>query len=154
MSPAFVAAGAQSSFVSRNTVRCATCKLAPAARRTTYSGRNAPVMRVYDVEIDFHGTKHIIPIDENQTLLEGIESVGLEVPYSCRAGVCMTCAALIKEGDVDLGEIAMMNDLKEEGYVLTCSGMPRSEGIKLEMNQFDVVYEQQYGQNEIGARKE
>lgn len=108
-------------------------------------------MTVYNVEINFHGTKHIIPVDEQQTLLEGIESVGLEVPYSCRAGVCMTCAAKIIEGEVDLGEIAMMTDLQDDGYVLTCSGMPRGEGIKLEMNQFDVVYEQQYGQNELKA---
>jgi ferredoxin len=143
--------GAPSSFAGRPVAAAARC---PAARapQMTPAARRSPTMTVYNVEINFHGTKHVVPIDENQTLLEGIESVGLEVPYSCRAGVCMTCAAKIVEGDVDLGEIAMMDDLKEEGYVLTCSGMPRGEGIKLEMNQFDVVYEQQYGQNEIGAR--
>lgn len=105
-------------------------------------------MRVYDVEIDFHGETYMIPVDENQTLLEGIEAFGLTVPYSCRAGVCTTCAAKIMAGNVDLGDIAMMDDLKDEGYVLTCSGMPRSEGIKLEMEHFDDVYERQYGQYE------
>jgi ferredoxin len=105
-------------------------------------------MNVYDVEILFHGEKYIIPIHEEQTLLEGIEGYGLTVPYSCRAGVCMTCAAKIIEGDVDLGDIALMDNLKGEGFVLTCSGKPRSKGIKLEMNKFDQVYDQQYGQYE------
>lgn len=152
MVPGFIAAaGAQTSFVSRRSAGRASCRQSQPSRSAVYTRRRSPMMTVYDVEINFHGTTHIIPVHENQTLLEGIESVGLEVPYSCRAGVCMTCAAKIVEGDVDLGEIAMMSDLKDQGYVLTCSGMPRSEGIKLEMNQFDVVYEQQYGQNEVKA---
>eukprot|EP00173_Palmaria_palmata_P000887 Plantae.Rhodophyta-Palmaria_palmata.ctg14527.p1 GENE.Plantae.Rhodophyta-Palmaria_palmata.ctg14527~~Plantae.Rhodophyta-Palmaria_palmata.ctg14527.p1 ORF type:complete len:153 (-),score=26.43 Plantae.Rhodophyta-Palmaria_palmata.ctg14527:175-633(-) len=152
MAPAFaVAVGSASSFVGRSSVGVSTLCQMRLARSASVARRRSLTMTVYNVEINFHGTTHIIPVDEQQILLEGIESVGLEVPYSCRAGVCMTCAAKIVEGDVDLGEIAMMSDLKDDGYVLTCSGKPRGEGIKLEMNQFDVVYEQQYGQNEIKA---
>lgn len=107
-------------------------------------------MREYDVEIDLLGEKYMIPIDENMTLLEGIENHGLEVLHSCRAGVCCTCAAKILAGEVDLGAASITDNLKDQGYVLTCSGFPRSEGIKLEMNHFDDVYEQQYGQFEAG----
>lgn len=152
MAPAFaVALGAASAFAPRSSVGFSSRRQMHRTRPAAVTRRRSPTMTVYNVEINFHGTTHIIPVDEQQTLLEGIESVGLEVPYSCRAGVCMTCAAKIIEGEVDLGEIAMMTDLQDDGYVLTCSGMPRSEGIKLEMNQFDVVYEQQYGQNELKA---
>jgi ferredoxin len=105
-------------------------------------------MTVYDVEIDFHGQTYTIPIHEDQTLLDGIEAHGLTVPYSCRAGVCMTCAAKIVAGDIDLGDVAMMDHLKDEGFVLACSAKPRSDGIKLVMEQFDEVYEKQYGQHE------
>lgn len=105
-------------------------------------------MQVYDVEIEFHGERYMIPIHRDQTFLDGIEGFGLTVPYSCRAGVCMTCAAKVLDGEVELGEIAMMDDLKDAGYVLTCSAMPRSEGIKLAMEQFEDVYERQYGQYE------
>ena len=107
-------------------------------------------MKTYDVEIELDGERHLIPIDEDQTLLEGIEDYGLEVKYSCRAGVCTTCAAKIMKGKVDLGSAAISNELKEEGYVLTCSGFPKSEGIFLEMNHFDDAYEMQYGQFEQG----
>lgn len=108
-------------------------------------------MRVYDVEIDLYGEKHMIPIDEDMTLLEGIEEYGLEVLYSCRAGVCVTCAAKILAGKIDFGAASITDELKEQGYVLTCSGYPRSEGIKLEMNHFDDAYEKQYGQYEAGS---
>lgn len=106
------------------------------------------------MEIQFlDGKKYEIPIDEEQTLLEGIEEYGLEVLYSCRAGVCVTCAAKILEGTVDLGFASITDDLKDEGYVLTCSAYPRSEGIKLEMNHFDDAYEKQYGQFEVDKSK-
>eukprot|EP00177_Eucheuma_denticulatum_P008124 GFKZ01014800.1.p2 GENE.GFKZ01014800.1~~GFKZ01014800.1.p2 ORF type:complete len:151 (+),score=24.57 GFKZ01014800.1:162-614(+) len=112
--------------------------------------RTSPTMRVYDVEIQLYGETHMIPIDEDMTLLEGIEEYGLSVLYSCRAGVCVTCAAKILSGDVDLGAASITDDLKDQGYVLTCSGFPRSEGIRLEMNHFDDAYEKQYGQFEAG----
>ncbi len=107
-------------------------------------------MKVYDVEISLYGKDYTIPIDENLTFLEGIEEYGLEVPYSCRAGVCITCAAKVLAGEVDLGEAAITDDLKQQGYVLTCSGFPLSDGIKLELNHFDDAYDKQYGQFEAG----
>lgn len=145
---AFVPAASSSLFVGSAVASSARSAVSGRSAHAARARRVSPRMVVYNVEIDFHGTKHLIPIDENQTLLEGIENVGLEVPYSCRAGVCTTCAAKIIEGEVDLGDIALMSGLKEDGFVLTCSGMPRGEGIKLEMNKFSEVYEQQYGQYE------
>lgn len=115
--------------------------------------RPRPTMKVYDVEIDMHGTKHNIPIDEELTLLEGIEEYGLEVLYSCRAGVCVTCAAKLLAGEIDPGFASITDDLKAQGYVLTCSAYPRSDGIKLEMNHFDDAYEKQYGQFEKAEKK-
>lgn len=107
-----------------------------------------PTMRVYDVEIDLDGKTYKIPIDEELTFLEGIEEFGLEVLHSCRAGVCVTCAAKVMSGEIDPGFASITQDIKDQGYVLTCSAYPRSEGIKLEMNHFDDAYEKQYGQHE------
>lgn len=109
-------------------------------------------MRVYDVEVEIEGETHNIPIDESFTLLEGIEEYGIEVLYSCRAGVCTTCAAKVLAGDIDLGSASMTDELKDDGYVLTCVAYPRSEGIKLEMNHFDDAYEKQYGQFEMHSK--
>jgi hypothetical protein len=42
----------------------------------------------------------------------------------------------------------MMSDIQDDGFVLACSAMPRSEGIYLELEAFDEVYNRQYGQYE------
>lgn len=113
-----------------------------------------PTMRVYDVEVNLNGETYNIPINEELTLLEGIEEFGLEVLYSCRAGVCVTCAAKVMSGEIDPGFASITQDLKDDGYVLTCSAYPRSEGIKLDMGHFDDAYERQYGQYEKEKEKE
>lgn len=123
-------------------------------RRTvgTSFERTRPTMRVYNVEVEMEGEKHNIPIDESFTILDGIEEYGLEVLYSCRAGVCTTCAAKVLAGEIDLGSASITDELKDDGYVLTCVAYPRSDGIKLEMNHFDDAYEKQYGRFEKNSK--
>lgn len=58
------------------------------------------------------------------------------------------CAAKLEAGKVDIGEAALADEVKEAGFVLTCSAFPRSEGIKLKMQEFDDAYDMQYGQYE------
>lgn len=43
----------------------------------------APWMKVHDVEVEMVETKHMIPIDKDQTLLGNIKEHRLEVLYSC-----------------------------------------------------------------------
>ncbi|KAJ8903796.1 hypothetical protein NDN08_000329 [Rhodosorus marinus] len=111
---------------------------------------NRSVVRAksYDVEIELDGENYTIPVKSDETFLEAIENYGLTVDSSCRAGVCMTCAAKIQAGKVDVGEAALAEEVKESGYVLTCSAFPRSDGIKLKMQEFDDAYDMQYGQYE------
>ncbi|CAN8071401.1 unnamed protein product [Agarophyton chilense] len=147
--PSFVTATNFNAFLCRRNLRT-TCAQRPDSSVPSKGRRQSPNMRVYDVEIDLNGQKHTIPIDEDMTLLEGIEENGYTVLNSCRAGVCITCAAKLLAGEIDPGYASITDDLKEEGYVLTCSAYPRSEGIKLEMNHFDDAYDKQYGQFEAG----
>lgn len=129
---------------------------APTSRRrastpsttNTSSPATTPTMKEYVVGINLDGKDYDIPCDDDQTFLDAIEEYGLVVPYSCRAGVCMTCAAKIVRGEVDLGEAALGDDGKNEGFVLCCSGFPKSDDIYLEMNKFDDAYNMQYGQYE------
>lgn len=136
--------------------RLATAAAAPTSRRRTPTPATpaatppttTPTMTEYVVGINLDGKDYEIPCDDDQTFLDAIEEYGLVVPYSCRAGVCMTCAAKIVRGEVDLGEAALGEEGKNEGFVLTCSGFPRSDDIYLEMNKFDDAYNMQYGQYE------
>ncbi len=100
----------------------------------------------YTVEIHHQGASHTIAVPEDQTILAAAQAAGLDLPTSCGAGVCTTCAALVLEGEVDQTDgMGVSNDLQAEGYVLLCVAYPRSD-IKLETEKEDIVYQKQFGQ--------
>ncbi|MBE9140703.1 2Fe-2S iron-sulfur cluster binding domain-containing protein [Nodosilinea sp. LEGE 07088] len=100
----------------------------------------------YTVEIHHQGTTQTITVPEDQTILGAAQVVGLDLPTSCGAGVCTTCAALVLEGEVDQSEgMGVSTELQAEGYALLCVAYPRSN-IKLETEKEDIVYQKQFGQ--------
>jgi ferredoxin-NADP reductase len=65
-----------------------------------------------------------------ETLLETARRAGLSPPFSCEAGNCGTCMALLKEGSATM----RTNDVLEEdeladGYILTCQAVPDTESV-------------------------
>ncbi len=100
----------------------------------------------YTVKIQHQGTLHTLSVPEDQTILAAAQDAGLDLPYSCSAGVCTTCAAQITSGTVDQADgMGISPDLQAQGYALLCVAYPRSD-IQLETDKEDVVYHLQFGQ--------
>lgn len=100
----------------------------------------------FTVEILQNGSTHTIQVPKDKTILNAALDAGIELPYSCNAGVCTTCAGKIIEGTVDQSDAAGLGpDVREQGYVLLCSAYPESD-LKIEADQEDVVYQLQFGQ--------
>lgn len=60
-------------------------------------------------------------------------AAGIEVPYSCREGNCGSCAATVVEGQVDLGNAAILEeDDIADGLFLACQACPLSDTIRVE----------------------
>jgi ring-1,2-phenylacetyl-CoA epoxidase subunit PaaE len=58
---------------------------------------------------------------------------GLDIPYSCKGGVCSTCRALVVEGSVHMDiHYGLEPDEIDAGYVLTCQSHPRTERVILD----------------------
>ncbi|KAB0241094.1 2Fe-2S iron-sulfur cluster binding domain-containing protein [Microcystis aeruginosa EAWAG127a] len=99
----------------------------------------------HKVEISHLGTTQTIEVREDQTILQAAYDAGIDLPSSCNAGVCTTCAAQLSQGSVEQGEgMGLSPDLQKEGYALLCVAYPRSD-IKLESGKEDVVYQRQFG---------
>jgi ferredoxin len=63
-----------------------------------------------------------------QALLEALEGHGLSLPYGCRYGGCISCAAKLLAGDVDQSEgVALNRRQLADGYVLLCVARPLSD---------------------------
>jgi ferredoxin len=102
--------------------------------------------KIHTVDIRHQGNTHTIQVSEEQTILQAAYDAGIDLPSSCNAGVCTTCAAQILQGEVDQSDgMGLSPNLQSEGYVLLCVAYPRSD-LKIETEKEDMVYQRQFGQ--------
>lgn len=74
---------------------------------------------------------------DGENILDGALSAGLDLPFSCKGGVCATCKARVVEGEVDMDLNHALSPAElAAGFVLTCQSHPITDEVMVD---FDVI---------------
>lgn len=76
------------------------------------------------------GKQHHIPLDDEQSVLDAALDAGLDLPYSCKGGVCCTCRAKVIDGEVKMLKNFTLEQWEmDKGFVLTCQSRCMSDSL-------------------------
>ena len=102
-------------------------------RPTTVEPTTADVEVPDEVVIMLKGTTTSIAYQPGDTVLETARRGGLQPPFSCEAGNCATCMALLHDGRARMrANNALTPEEVEEGWILTCQALPEGTTVKVE----------------------
>jgi ferredoxin-NADP reductase len=97
------------------------------------SGGDVPA----ELTLILKGKRHTVTYQPGDTVLETARRGALPAPYSCEAGDCATCMALVHEGSATMRRNnALTPEEVEEGWVLTCQAVPDGGPFAVEYESF------------------
>lgn len=72
----------------------------------------------------------VVEVDGRQPLLKSLRAAGVDLPYGCEYGGCITCAAKLIEGRVNqAAQVALNNRQINDGYVILCVARPLTDCV-------------------------
>ena len=105
------------------------------ARRLTASATTTASSTVHaSVVIDGRTREFEIGRGTESVLDAGLRA-GIDLPYSCRGGVCSTCRCILRSGEVDMDIHYALEDYEiRRGFILTCQSYPVTDTLELDLD--------------------
>jgi ring-1,2-phenylacetyl-CoA epoxidase subunit PaaE len=97
----------------------------------------APATDSAEVTVLMDGRRRTFAMRMNdETVLEAAARAGLDLPFSCRAGVCSTCRTKVISGEVEMAQNYALEDWElEQGYVLACQSRVKTPMLELDYDE-------------------
>lgn len=105
--------------------------LAPEQRKAAVLGHPAlPTEGEVALTVVLDGKPHNLRMGKDEHVLDVALNAGLDLPWSCRGGVCCTCRAKVVEGSVEMTKNFTLEPWEtEKGFVLSCQAKPTSDKL-------------------------
>jgi ring-1,2-phenylacetyl-CoA epoxidase subunit PaaE len=76
------------------------------------------------------GKPYDMPMNKNEKILDIALAMGLDLPYSCKGGVCCTCRCKVVEGSTVMDKnFTLEKPEVDAGFVLSCQARPTTDRV-------------------------
>jgi ring-1,2-phenylacetyl-CoA epoxidase subunit PaaE len=105
--------------------------------RTSSDAPAAPQELLATISVTMDGRRRSFPMaPSDSSVLQAAERAGLDLPFSCRSGICATCRTRITEGAaVMTHNIALEPWEIDSGFVLCCQARPTTPTLEITYDQ-------------------
>jgi ring-1,2-phenylacetyl-CoA epoxidase subunit PaaE len=96
-----------------------------AGQKTSDEKKDAIQLRIV-----LDGKPYDMTMGPDEHVLDVALNNGLDLPYSCKGGVCCTCRAKVMEGKVEMSKNFTLEPWEmEQGFVLSCQARPTTANV-------------------------
>ena len=90
-----------------------------------------------EVTVILDGAARTFTLEKNkENIIDAASRQGIELPYSCKGGVCSTCRAKLVEGEVDMDVNFALEDYEvARGFILCCQSYPATDKVVVDFDQ-------------------
>jgi len=128
---ALLAAGVKAERIHSERFSSPTLDALPREQRMALKlGRSEAAAGEVELTVLLDGKAHALRMDRGERVLDVALEAGLDLPWSCRAGVCCTCRAKVIEGSVEMERNFTLEPWEmDQGFVLSCQARPTCDRL-------------------------
>ncbi len=103
---------------------------------TDAADERKPIARGIALTVLVDGKEHSLQIGADEHILDAALEAGLDLPFSCKAGVCCTCRAKVLAGAVVMDRNFTLETAEmDQGFVLTCQARATTSRITVSFDE-------------------